>query len=72
MTQGLRIIQTRNETYCEAAKDTLLAAAEQGFEAVVVLGLRGGVIHPSHSANVSRLEMIGAIEAAKQTLWATD
>jgi len=51
--------------YTSDANEVLAEAMEQGFEAVVVLGLKDGNLNIRRSAVISRLQLLGAIEEAK-------
>ncbi len=54
------------------ANEVLEEAKSQGFESVIVFGLKGDDIHYRHSRFTSRLKMLGALEAAKQAIWDSD
>ncbi len=51
--------------YTNDANEVLAEAMEQGFEVVVVLGLKDGNLNIRRSAMISRLQLLGAIEEAK-------
>jgi hypothetical protein len=51
------------------AEKVLMEAAREDFEAVIVFGLKDGIIHARVSAVDGRLEVLGALEAAKMALW---
>ena len=54
-----------NGNYREDATDLLTQAVDQGFETVIILGFKDGLVHIQRSAMVSRLQLLGAIEEAK-------
>lgn len=62
----LGVITRQVDLYKQDAIDVLQDAATLGFESVVALGLMNGEVSIRSSANVSRLELLGAIEFAKQ------
>jgi hypothetical protein len=68
----LLALNTPKKVRREEAKEVLAEAAETEFDSVIVLGLKGGEIHIKSSSNFSRLEIIGAVEVAKQHLWEAD
>ena len=60
------VIAHKVDLYRQDVVDVLQDAATLGFETVVVLGLMNGEVSIRSSANVSRLELLGPIEFAKQ------
>ena len=62
----LSVITPHVDLYRQDAIDVLQDAATLGFESVVALGLMNGEVSIRSSANVSRLELLGPIEFAKQ------
>lgn len=62
-------VLTFTDRNISAAQEVLEEAKTQGFESVVILGFKEGCVHICSSQTKSRLEMIGAIEVAKQYLW---
>ena len=52
-----------------SARETLNAAAAQGFETVIIFGFRDGEITINSSACPDVLRVIGALDRAKSHLW---
>ncbi len=50
--------------------DILEEAKDRGFESVIVFGFKNKLVTTMTSGTASNLEIIGALEAAKQHLWA--
>lgn len=50
-------------------EEMLKRATDSGFESVIVFGFKDGRIHVLNSASIRRLEIIGALEAAKLMTW---
>jgi hypothetical protein len=69
---ALTVIQRPSDQYKQDAQDVLEAAKKEGFETVVILGLRDGEIHITSSGLVSRLQILGACEAAKMHVWGNE
>lgn len=69
MKTTLDVITRNDDRYREASVEILQDAIGQGFESVFVLGLKDGRIFFLTSPYRSKLELIGAIELAKQHLW---
>jgi len=68
----LAVVEPIPNGYKDDARAVLQEAAEMGFDSVIVFGLKDGEIHVNSSANVSRLEMIGALAAAQSRVWEAD
>ena len=66
------VITHKVDLYRQDVVDVLQDAATLGFETVVVLGLMNGEVSIRSSANVSRLELLGAIEYAKHHVCTVD
>ena len=66
------VIAHKVDLYRQDVVDVLQDAATRGFETVVVLGLMNGEVSIRSSANVSRLELLGAIEYAKHHVCTVD
>jgi hypothetical protein len=52
-----------------SANDVLEGAIKEDFETVIVFGWKGGVLYSRMSAGKNRLEIMGALEAAKIDWW---
>jgi hypothetical protein len=55
--------------YQQDAEEVLQQALEEGFESIIILGLKGDCMHIKSSKQFSTLKTLGALEAAKMQLW---
>ena len=53
------------------ATNTLREAIAEGFDSVIVFGFKDGKVMISASDIEDNLRLIGALEAAKQQIWAS-
>lgn len=51
------------------AKAVLLKAADEEFETVIIHGYKDGKIYTKTSARTNAMELLGALEAAKTSVW---
>jgi hypothetical protein len=66
---NLSVLPSPDGRLKEEAADLLEEAKSMGFQSVIIFGFNGEGIHVKHSSTKSRLEIIGALEAAKLELW---
>ena len=66
----LSLLPTPRTQAVEDARATLAEAMEKGFEAVVVVGIKGHTAHTCKSKSLDTLSLVGAIELAKHTIFA--
>jgi hypothetical protein len=57
------------DKYKTDADEVLQEAIGKGFRTVIVIGINGEGTQVRSSAFASRLEILGALEAAKQHVW---
>jgi hypothetical protein len=63
------VTQFKPVTFVSDSEIVLKAAMEENFKTVMVFGFDGETVSIMASQNHSNLELIGALEAAKQELW---
>lgn len=62
----LRAIESPLQENIREARAALEAAADAGYESVVIFGFKDGYVHRSYSGCLNYLEKVGALEEAKQ------
>lgn len=65
----LSILTTPKNQAIEDARLVLEEAMGKGFEALVVVGLKGGNAHVCKSKSLDTISLVGAIELAKHTIF---
>jgi len=66
---SLTVLPGKGEAYLNDAKGVLKDALAENYASVIVFGMKDGIIAHHNSANISKLELIGALEVAKSTVW---
>lgn len=68
----IKALPTKKAAIEQEVFEILGEAVGHNFDKVVVMGMKDGRIHTTHTSCVSRLELIGALEAAKIQIWEAD
>ena len=66
----LALLTSNKNQAVEDARAILAEAMERGFEAVVVVGIKGHQAHTCKSKSLDTLSLVGAVELAKHTILA--
>ena len=62
------ILSTLKTQALEDARNVLAEAMERGFDAVVVVGIKGKTVHTCKSKSLDTLSLVGAVELAKHAI----
>ena len=66
---SLSVIHPQKNQAVEDARELIAEAMERGFEAVVIVGIKGSKVHTCKSKSLQTLELVGALELAKNTIF---
>lgn len=69
MTGTLTVIKSEKSLAVADAREVLEEALRSEFEAVVIVGIKNGIAETCKSKSLNTLELIGAIELAKHTIF---
>lgn len=65
MKQTLVKLETPKDKVIQNARSLLVETMEEGFECVMIIGMKDGKAHFKASSSLNFMEKIGMIEAAK-------
>jgi len=68
---AIRVLPTQLDQAAKDAIALLEEAAGMGFEAVVIVGLKGTTVHTRKSKSMHTLALLGALELAKNSIVAS-